>query len=123
MKLPIEISKEQKTAKVDYRVRGDSMYLGVLQAGHGRSMPVRDVDKCAKAFGGDVWDAMERVQIDANGPFKSWTTSAVGIESTRGGLAFHTVVTAKLVDPDMDVYERAFMKILKAAFKLQGIAF
>jgi hypothetical protein len=107
-----------KTAKVEYRMRGDALHMFVLQAMGKRQVEAAQVNRLAEEFGKTVWRTIDRA-----GFFKSWDIASVGIESTRGGLAFRTNVVAQLREPSQDIYDRAFTKILKDAFKYHGIAF
>jgi hypothetical protein len=122
LKLPSGMFASTKTAKVEYKQNGEMVRLTILQAGQGRYMKVGDVSEKSDDFGDAVDEA-----LGMSGVFLRWSfdnaSSPIFIESTRGGLAFSVSVTAKLVEEITDVYDNAFSKPLKDAFKSQGIAF
>jgi hypothetical protein len=124
-----------KQAKVDIKQNGTKVRLTVLQAGQGNFMKVKDVSDRADDFGDKVDEA-----LGMSGVFLKWEfdnpSSPIFIESTRGGLAFSVRVQAELDTqnemrrrnrlPGVDytsVFDPSVLKLLRDAFKAQGIAF
>jgi len=118
LKLPSGMFASTKTAKVEYKQHGEMVRLTILQAGQGKFLKAIEVQKRASVFQDKVGTALKN-----SGLFLRWKLEDVWIESTRGGLAFSMTLDAKLKEEITDVYDNAFSKPLKAAFKSQGIAF